>query len=176
MNLAMKLILTVLVVAALILGYLIYEKKTAPIDPVDSTTPVVTSEEPRNEKEASPAIEDKMSAQDSAILRDYLPANATADQKNAYFALVNKYAVVTNKLDITKCATNPFVTEIKQGEQLTLINNGTEPQTIKFDSTREYTAGPNSTKVLIADFGRGPGSYGFACPNKAGISGIVVVR
>lgn len=175
MNLAMKIILGVLVIAAVFLGYKIYEKKASLIEVEEPALTEASPESQLDEEESSVKTE-QMNAEESAVLRGYLQEDASEETKQAYSALVNKYAVAATTLDISKCDSNPFVTAIKQGDKLTVENKDTEPVTMRFDSTYTYTIEPNSTRVLLADFGRGPGSYGYSCPNKAGISGIISIR
>ncbi len=79
-------------------------------------------------------------------------------------------------MDISNCNSQPFVTEIKQGDSLTLINNYPKSQTVRIGMNIEHTVEANSSKVIKADFGYGAGSYGFSCQTKPGVAGIIVTR
>ena len=105
--------------------------------------------------------------------------NATDEEKDRFFQLVAKVATPANFLEVSSCLPSPiaFLTEYKQ--PMSFMNNDSVEHSIIINKDHVYTVLPNSSKTVIAEFGFGPGFYGYACddPNKtAGMIFIVDQR
>jgi hypothetical protein len=166
------------VVVALVLGYKIYEKKSdAPVSNTPITTNTQNAQQDNIQQDAPSAITNsQIPVGDLAILRAAIAPSATDEQKEAFFSTVNKYAVNTNSIEITSCLPEPIVAAVKQGGEITLVNNGSKTETIAFDPSHTYTVGAKTSKKIKADLGHGLGDYGYTCPDKEGVAGIVSIR
>ncbi len=150
MNTLLRLIIAILVITALVLGFLIFKAKY-PSASSESSTSVQTTEEVI----VTGGIE-------NAILVLSSP-NSTPAEKEAYAAFVKETAIPATVIDVTSCSPKPLAASVKQGSLVNFSNTGTEKVMLVFnkDLSLEITAG--ETKSIVASFKQGPAVYGYGC-------------
>ena len=176
MSTTSKYVLGVLIVIAVVLGYKIYEKKSNISSAVSNTPPASENKPQTNKPAVSSTNNSRIPGPDLVVLRSAIDQNATSAQKEKFFSTVNKYAVTTSTIDITSCLPEPIVAAVKMGSEISFVNKGNKSETIQFDASHTYTVNPGAVVKVMADLGHGLGSYGYSCPDKSGVAGIVTIR
>lgn len=162
MNSILKIVLGVLVVAALVLGYMVY-KKEAGI--------------PRNAPTSQDSVKGTVTAASKEEMAFVFPGpKATQAEKSAFFQLVSKSAVETNKIDVSACSAKPFVVSIAENSAMTFVNKDSVDHVVSFNAALSYTVPAKSSFATKAAFGKGPGTYGYACDQTNGNAGIILVK
>ncbi len=102
--------------------------------------------------------------------------NATEAERKAHFEKVIPLAKEAEFLDISTCLGDPVVMRIKQGGKFTVRNNDTREHIIQMNEKLQFAVPAEGSKEITADFGFGPGTYGYGCDNSAGAAGIFFVN
>ncbi len=144
-----KIIITVLVLAALGLGAAIY-KKNNPDWPgswmaEDANSPAKSGED----------------AELSALFNT--PGkNATREELDAFSALVAQNATPGDTIIVKDCTASPVVLKINYGDTFTVKNVGKTDIHFGFDAERTLVKAGASAKIT-AKYSHGPGIYGYGC-------------
>lgn len=101
--------------------------------------------------------------------------DASDEEKRRHFDLVVPLATRAEFLDITDCLGNPIVFEATQDRGFSVKNSDDENHTLQLSEERFYTVPAGGTKDIVADFGFGPGVYGYGCDNSTGAAGVILV-
>ncbi len=97
-----------------------------------------------------------------------------ADQKQ-FADLITKLAKDSTTLNISGCRPQPLVMRIKKGATFKLNNTDSQAHVLTVDKDHTYTVSPSASVDVVADFGRGPGIYGFGCDKSGGPVGMLLV-
>lgn len=156
----MYIFIVLLVVIAAGLGYFIYKKSLTEPASVEVGEDQVTASRP---PQSLQDLEGVASEEEVAVLNAPGP-DATEEERRSHFLLVQKAAKASPYLDITKCSiAQPVVFEVKDGATFTVKNEDTIEHGIVIDAEHTYRIPAGETKDIVADFGKGPGVYGFGC-------------
>lgn len=134
-------IFVVLLGIAGILGYMIYQEQQA-------TNPVVGQQE--DVKEVGGVF-------------DIPGPNATEEEKQAHFQLVQSMVQIGDAIDITGCNALPNVLEVKGGNSVSVKNQDDIEHVIALNPDDIYTVPANSTTDIEFDFSQGFGLYAYGC-------------
>lgn len=169
-------IILILLGVAVVLGYAIYrqtmapplsEEKAAPPESVPSAqAPEIV--QPQN-------TGDELTEEQRAVLATPAP-NASEAEKQKHFQLAQSLAKSASYLDITKCSlAEPLVLKIEQGRKFIARNEDVVEHVIVMDAKRTFSVPSKGTKEITADFGHGPGLYGFGCDTVPHAVGMFLV-
>jgi len=112
---------------------------------------------------------------DEKILLKTPPQSASETEKAAHFAVVNRLARTTEFLDLSTCFGNPLAFRVQEGAIFTIKNNDTVEHTLQISQKYLYTVAAKGERKLTANFGFGPGVYGYGCDNSPDARGILFV-
>ena len=106
-----------------------------------------------------------------------VPSNdASVEEKQKHFELVQKVAKEAAFLDITKCeVADPVVLKVKLGEPIAVKNQDDVEHALVLNEKNAFPIPANSTKEIEPDFAFGPGTYGYGCDGTPHAVGIFVV-
>ncbi|HEY0907797.1 MAG TPA: hypothetical protein VGE35_00430 [Candidatus Paceibacterota bacterium] len=160
MKLILKIALVVLSVIALVLGYMVYKKETkgfknAPIS-IDS-------------------VAGAANAADGDIFA-FPKAGATKTERAAFYHVVDRAAVPTEKIDIAGCVAKPLASSVVADSKITFVNNASVAHTVTFNPQLSFKVPAKSTLVTKASFGKGQGIYGFGCDDMGRAVGVILVK
>ena len=174
-----NLLIVILLIIALVLGYFIYKKNFSSSYSSKTTTSKVPSSS-KNNKSLNLAPRRPMPiglTEDEKTLLNPPGSNGTQEERDKHFALVVKLAKEAKVLDLNKCEKpNPLALKLNKGQKFNVYNGNLQNHTIWFDADRKYKIPANSTTTLTADFGDGPGYYGYLCDNVSGVVGFFLIN
>lgn len=151
-------VLGLLALAALVLGYFLYQKLKVPAPKITTTNSAETSDE-------------------RAVLR-YPARDVTPGEWNNYLVLVAKLAMETDTVTVgPNCKITPVVvkTPLVSGKKLHFKNSDTVAHEIAFTNPPSYAIAANSTVDIPIDFKGVPGIYGYGCDMSPNAVGLVQV-
>lgn len=122
----------------------------------------------------STAQQRELSADERALLKTP-PQGATETEKAAHFAIVNRLARTAEFLDLSACYGSPLSFRVVEGAEFSVKNNDTVAHTLQISPEHIYTVPAKEEKKLTAQFGKGPGVYGYGCDNSPDARGILFV-
>jgi hypothetical protein len=160
--------LAALVIIALGLGYAVYAKKSgnrAPNSYPSENAPVAAGQKPVSGGANVPA---------NKLLTPPGPNSSEAEQK-AFAELVASAAVRTDKINLSSCKAMPTVASFNLDSMITLVNDDPTEHTMVLDPKNTFTVPGKSKKTIKADFGHGPGLYGYGCDMSSGAVGMMLV-
>ena len=130
----------ILVIAAIFLGFQIYQRQSKINQPKDLENLQTQSKEPEATLSGS---------------------NRSIDSSRPNIA--------SGILDITACNPIPRQLDLKPGQEFEVKNTDTVPHTIIIDSTHQYVIPAKSSKTLSSTFGSSGviGTIGYRCDNKS---------
>ena len=102
-------------------------------------------------------------------------SDMTEEQKLKHNELVGKLAKEGPSVNVTGCKPSPLVYKLKDGSTITLRNDDSVEHIIMIDPAHIYTAKAKSLTKIVADFGQGPGNYGYKCDDSQGAAGVFLV-
>jgi len=152
----------VLAVIALVLGYVLWRQARPAVAPALSTEILLESTSPG----ASNTQFD--------VLNPPSP-DASPDEHARFFEEVQRLAREADFVDISDCTPNPQVLQVKYGSTITFRNQDTAEHTITHNPQYQFVIPPGGTKEVAADFGRGPGLYGYGCESSSGAIGMILI-
>jgi hypothetical protein len=155
-----NLILIVLVIAAIVLGYFLYQR-------MDLSGPSVKTTEEVTGK-----------TRDERLVLRYPAKDVTEEEWNNYLVLVAKLAVEADKISIgANCSVSPVVvkTPLVMGKKVTLENNDSVAHTISFNTPPNFEVPANGKIEMPVDFKGTPGIYGYGCDNSPDAVGLIQV-
>lgn len=103
------------------------------------------------------------------------PEGASEEEKRQHFDAVVPLATRAQFLDITRCLGDPIVFEVFEGETFMVRNNDDADHTIQISRDTRFVIPAGGELGVNAEFGFGPGVYGYGCDNSAGAAGIFLV-
>jgi hypothetical protein len=151
-----RIVLSLLIVSAMILWYMINPPKNMPAQP-NSANQRQFMLDPSN-----PLI--------------IPPPNAPESEKIAHFEIVKQYAREAEQLSISNCTPDLAVFKTTLGKTFTVTNKDNSPHQIQISPSHLYDVPANGSLEIIADFGHGAGVYGYGCDNSTGPRGIFWVH
>lgn len=161
-----KIIISVLLVAVIIVGYLIYIKQ--------STSPLEVNKVQYSAEENTKNIDQEsvsVRIDISKLLSENPKSGASQDELTAFSAKVSSYAVDTTSVDVSSCLPNPAVARVNMGKAITFKNSDSLPhRLVNGKITIDIPA--NSSKAISPAF-PSPGIYGYSCDTE--ITGIFLV-
>lgn len=149
-------VLAVLIIAALILGFLVAKQKG--LIQV-GTQPSIPSSKALNSTAPVPG---NLSSDEQALLHPP-SADASDSAKQNHAQLVAKLAKPGTSLAIKDCKPTPLVLQLKQGDQFEVSNNDNAEHKLTFDEAHAVTIPANGKTTIKADFKYGSGDYGYVC-------------
>ena len=103
------------------------------------------------------------------------PQGAPETEKAAHFALLQRLARTTDFLDLSTCFGNPLAFRVQNGAAFVLKNNDSLPHTLQISPQHIYTVPARDEREIVAQFGFGPGVYGYGCDDSPDARGILFV-
>lgn len=167
LNKRKELIIIILIITALVLGYLLFQFPQ--VSNFLNKSLEFMQREVKDEKTSN-----EFTADEKKVL--IIPNNDSTDKEKAdHSKLVEKLAKEVDTVVVKDCLPIPLALKIKIGESFKIRNDGKATITIAVnkDNINEIAAG--ETKSFKADFGFGPGVYGYACNSSDATSGIFFV-
>lgn len=179
-QLVLNIAIAVLLVAALVLGYFVYQKY-APMaeSPNEPAVGVVETDAP-DTQEASPSSGDgrelkALSDREREALTPPGPG-ASEEEFQQHFSLVQEVAVNESILLVGEdCVVYPAIMRTKIGTDLTFLNQDSMQHVITFNEEHSYILPPGEPVALSADFGQGAGLYGYGCDEGTAAAGMMLV-
>lgn len=101
--------------------------------------------------------------------------DSSQEEKQRHFDLVQKFAQDVAYLDITGCAPRPFIIRLKDGKEFGVKNADGAEREMGIDPQHIYTIPARSEKKIKADFGHGPGVYGYGCDKSQDAVGMLLI-
>lgn len=160
----LSVILVVLVGVAIILGYFIYQQRLQK----------QPTQEPQQPLSPQPQQVDKYPSYASEEDVLVFPGeDASAEVGRRHLDLVRRIAKEAEVLEMDSgCTMNPVVFRIQEGEEFTVKNSDSVDHELVVNPEHVYSIPAGQTQQVKADFGKGPGIYGYACafvPHTVGI-------
>lgn len=101
--------------------------------------------------------------------------NATDEEKQRHFDLAVSLARESQALEITNCKANPIVLKIENGKSFTVVNKDSVEHALVLTPELRFVIPAESPKTIAADFGKGPGLYGYGCDGIPRLMGLFLV-
>jgi hypothetical protein len=156
------LLIALLLLTAIGLGYAIYQERGVKpaahseglslIPEMDTATPTMREKEVLN-----------------------IDPSASEQLKQRHFMLAVSLATADEYLDIGNCTASPLVLKVKDRASFKARNKDTILHRIAIDSQHVFSIPAKSTQTLTADFGKGPGLYGYGCDAGTKTAGLILV-
>lgn len=164
-ELTKKFILYFLMVAAVFLGYLLYQKNQNKI-------------EKNYEQEEVPSKIDSelFSEKEKKVLLPPAP-NSSKEEVDEHFKLAGELSVEGDKVVINNCKATPLVLRAKFGGSVIFENQDEEEISLSFDSNNIFKIGSRQSIISKQAFVHGPGLYGYLCMKGdfKGLTGFVLL-
>ncbi len=141
-----KNIIIVLCLVALIIGFLIYKQKY-PTKLTETSSSEVTDKTGQ-----------KLS--DEQYLFS-IRNNSTEEEKQRHYQFAVNIAQSSPVLKLAECKSTPLVWRVANNSQIKIQNDNNIDVVLTFNSTHSYAVSANSSKLIKAEFGNGPGLYGY---------------
>jgi len=170
---ATKLLIVLLVVAAVVLGALVVLRNTNIVQwldtPVSSTKTAVTSV-PASQSATTPTLPG-LTAEERKILTPPAPG-----EEKAYSELLYKNAKIADHLSLGgNCVGDPIVIRIAAGSSIMVKNADSRNHTISFGTQHTLDVPAGASKTLATDFLKANMAYGYECDAMSGTAGLVLV-
>ncbi len=159
-----------LVITAIVLGWQIWQTTRTSKTPLTTVTTPAPSASPIVTASSSPT-----SADDEKQLLNTPSQTSSQADKNTYAQLVSKYVKAVDNFDIKNCSPQPLAAQVKDGMIFTAKNSDSSPHTLLLDSAHRYQIPAKGQLKITANFGHGPGIYGYGCDQSTGAVGIFLV-
>lgn len=169
MTTSQKTIITVLLAAIIVLGFLIYNQSKAPLTLPDGENNTTNNLTPENSKPVSNTLPPAPNV--AELLEENPGSGANTAQLTTWSAKVSSYAVNTSAVEVTACAPSPAVARVSLNQPITFKNTDSVAHTL-VNGKITMTIPANSSKAITPNFA-GPGIYGYSCDTK--ITGIFLV-
>ena len=104
------------------------------------------------------------------------PVNGTYEERKLHIELTQKLAQETQKLTIKECFGDPTVVSVAERQNLEIKNTDSAARAIAFNKDHVFMIPPNQTVSVKAEFGFGPGVYGYSCDAIEGAAGMVLIE
>lgn len=167
-----NLVVLVLVVVAAGLGYLIWENGN-PIVATPGYTPQPQPKQTQNNQQTAFDC-DKYNFNTKVMLS--VTNSSSDEEKFCHYQYAISQAKNVTTVDISGCDPDPVVLGTKEAAIFKVVNNDPEKRRIVFDPEHSYQIQAKSSMNIKADFGNGPGLYGYGCDlGKGGATGMIFV-
>lgn len=103
------------------------------------------------------------------------PYNLSAPEKEAFYKIAAENAVPSDFIDLGGCDPKPSALKVTQNKTFTVRNNDAAFHILVIDPGREYLIPAGGVKEITADFGKGPGIYGFGCDESEEAVGVILI-
>ena len=175
-----NLIIVVLIVIAVILGFLIFQR-VGDQTTVDTSDVSNTSSEENVANDQSQETGDfvdtrdlsSLSSDEKAVLK--VPSNGTDEERQGHFNLAVSLAKDTSSVDIAGCVGDPVVARVSSSNQLFVTNSDSLEHTIIFDQDNSFIVPAGGQVSIESVFSKGAGLYGYGCNNNPGVTGLFLV-
>ena len=171
--------IAVLVIMAVILGYLIYQETLGPkpqsVSQQTQTPTIPQTVGDQQTRQSASATDNAIIAADRKKISEYPGPGAPEAQGKEFQEIIDRNAQSSETLDITKCETNPMVLKVKRGPSIKIVNNDSESNTILFGPDNQYEVPPRDSANMVVDLD--PGIHRYRCTSISGspIVGAFVV-
>lgn len=112
------------------------------------------------------------------IMFNFPPDNASTDEKNRFFDLINKLAKNDGPISIDAgCIIKPMVFRVKKDNNFDIKNNDSISHSLFIDSENIFNI-PASQKITFKasiKSGNGTGNFGYRCDDSINLAGILTV-
>lgn len=170
-------ILVILLVTALVLGYLLYQKvHTKPqMFLQDQEIENGTSEPVVQYIPVDPSGLPPLSEDEQAVLNPP-STGATEEEFRAHALRVEKMGMASGELGIgAGCRISPIVLKTQLGKEMTFKNYDTVPHTIFFNERLSFAVPANASITVPVGFEKGAGIYGYGCDQNPRAAGMMLV-
>jgi len=177
--------IVILMGTSLVLGYVIVRQNTAEelTDGLSQSRFSTLDDQNIKTREEFPIFQvDLPLAKELGITEDEWTAlahptqDASVEEKQSHFELVQKIAKEALILDITGCkAANPVVLKVKLDTPITVKNQDSIEHAIVFNTDNIFSIPANTTVDIKPDFQFGLGTYGYGCDQTPHAIGIFLV-
>lgn len=167
MQTTQKVIISILVIAILGVGYLLYSGAVMPTsNPIVSNSPTPTPASPTPNTNNVQTVGSKASGQDFKVLSGGISSDASPDLVKIYSDKVAAVAVSSDVLDVSSCDPKPNIFRFELGKTVKIKNSDNVPHVLEFGPQNKiiklYTAPANSvTEGVLAV--TGAGIVGYRC-------------
>jgi hypothetical protein len=176
-----KVIIVLLILGAAFLSYRIYERYT----PSEKGEEKILSQEqstsinPEQKTAQGPGqqlnMREDLSPNEQLALQTPGPS-ASEEERANHFRLVQSIAKPAEFLDISDCKADPVVLKVKDQSKFTVRNTDNADRKFVLSQSKFIIIPALSDTELTADFGLGPGIYGFGCDNSFSPIGLLFVE
>lgn len=101
--------------------------------------------------------------------------NASEETKKKFFDKILANAKEAKYLDISGCKAKPEVFKTPNQATFTVKNNDDKPHLMVLNKDIKFEIKANSNQEIKADFGRGPGAYGYGCDSSTQAVGFFLL-
>lgn len=155
----------ILALIAIVMSYKIYQQqsgyKKSPASTPSYTakpgTPFSSSKASNNTQTPAPSVQDFSAAR--RVISAYPGPSASDDQKKEYQKVIDTNAQFSGTLDISSCNTTPLVLKVKNGSDLTLVNNDSAVRSIFFGPGKQYDVAAKNSSTIKVDLNTGVNMY-----------------
>jgi hypothetical protein len=155
-------IVALLLVAALVVGYLLM-RRSPPAMPSGQGT------------EQGGAPSPSISAEDRTAVLQTPRNTSTKEERDAHFKIVQRLAVMSETLDVSGCNPNPLVLKHRQIQDIQVTNKDDVPHELQVNPQHLYTVPAHGSISIPPDFGSGTGVYGYGCDNSLNAVGLFFI-
>lgn len=157
-----KSIIFILVVAAFVLGYVLFFQKEDRID--TDQLPTFSPAEEESEERNGDDLTELFTTPD---------ASATLEEQQRYYQEVERLAEESVQITISaECRVDPAILKVKEGDLFSFRNNDAQEHSIDFvDGTHVIPRG--GEREVVADFADGSGVYRYGCDGSN--AGLILV-
>ena len=185
MGKTLQIVIVVLVAIAAGLVYLISIQSNEKIATIPSASPQQSetsapsseTQSPLSPLSSSPTPQaGPISAKDHKAILAFPNSKASADERAAYNALVNRLARDANTLLVSGCSPDPLVMHVLLAKDFTITNTDSVKRRVFFqEPTIEIP--PNGSVIIhpAKVFTHGAGNYGYFCDGSSDINGVFLV-
>lgn len=103
-------------------------------------------------------------------------SDADAEARQKYFEESVKKAQATDRLVIGDCKGNPEVIKLQDMALFTIANTDDEPHSLSINENISYEIPAKGMIEVKADFGKGPGLYGYGCDREPSAAGLILIE
>lgn len=171
----LNIVLVVLLITALVLGYLVYQKF------VPTTVPTNTPTSPNDQQQATEVSDADLAEfeamSDIELVRAMPMSDASNATLQAFSVQVSERAVAADRIVLdSNCEADPAFVSVPLGGTITFVNQSGMQQGVVLtpDQTVELSEGQSNTTKI--DFSTGQGVYGYSCNGQQILAGILLVQ
>jgi len=171
-----KNLVIVLVVVALLLGFLVLnkDKSNSPSVAVNQTGQNAGGEAPLGSGEVGERTYPASFGDDEKSVVN-VPFNGTTEEQQAHFDLASRMAVAGDEVAVSNCYGDPLVLRFSLKDKLKISNPDSVDHKIIFDAETSVVVKAGETKTVDGAFEKGAGLYGFGCDSLPGTAGLFLV-